>query len=367
MLKSLYPVGICVLIGLIYLTGTTEQATAAKKAVVGVETLNVRDGPSRTDAVVNQVQRGEVFQVQEERYGWLKISMNGSKTGWIAGQFTKRRSKKHQTGKEKSTKDNAHGKITLLQDHTNFRTGPGLKYDIVAQKSQGDHFQKVGQKENWVQVKLPSGRKAFVAGWLVTSAKDKRSGSSNVLNGKTIVIDPGHGGKDSGAKGDQQGTLEKNVTLKTAQTLTDKLQAAGARVILTRDADVFISLATRVQIAKTYHADAFISLHYNASLYPSATGIASYYYTAPKDLALAKAIQTKMADQTNRRDRNVDYGNYHVLRENPQPATLLELGFLSNAREEQLIRTKKDQQNLSDAILAGLKSYFNIHSGSKDD
>lgn len=348
--------------GLVYMTGPTETATAAEKAVVGVNALNVRAGPSQNDQVVERVQSGEAFTVLEEKYGWLKISLGGSKSGWIAGQFASKKAAKN-TGRDKntsgsSTNNNGKPTVTLSQDGTNLRSGPGVNYNVVARGNKNDRYPLLDQQGDWMQIKLPDGHKAFVAGWLAKSSKQTKQEASEGLSGKTIVIDPGHGGKDSGARGNHEGVLEKDLTLKTAKTLTGKLQDAGAHVVLTRNRDPFISLGDRVQIAEKVQADAFISLHYNASLDASAAGIASYYYKRQKDRPLAGAIQKGLSTKTDRRDRGTHYADYHVLRENSQPATLLELGFLSNAAEEDVVQTSSYKANVSAGIVSGLENYF---------
>lgn len=350
--------------GLIYMAGPAEKANAAEKTVVGVDNLNVREGPNQTDKVVERVQHGDEFTVLEERYGWLKISLGESKTGWIAGQFASTKKGKSVAANKNtdgsSVNKSDHQTVSLLQDGTNLRSGPGTNHNVIARGNKSDRYPTVEEKGDWVQIKLPDGSKAFVAGWLVTSSKQAKADSKPAkgLNGKTIVIDPGHGGKDSGAKGNNEGILEKDLTLKTAKTLTAKLRNAGADVVLTRNNDIFISLADRVKAAGAYDADAFISLHYNASLYPNAAGVSSYYYTGHKDRPLAGAIQKGLSTKTDRRDRGVHFANYHVLRENSQPATLLELGFLSNASEEDDVQTSNYRENISNAILAGLENYF---------
>jgi len=95
------------------------------------------------------------------------------------------------------------------------------------------------------------------------------------LKGKTIIIDAGHGGKDKGAIG-TQGTYEKDLTLRTALILQNKLQKEGAHVILTRTHDEYLLLSQRT--LQSTKADAFISIHYNSTNSSQLTGLMTYYY-----------------------------------------------------------------------------------------
>src|SRR5690606_14702897 len=96
------------------------------------------------------------------------------------------------------------------------------------------------------------------------------------LNGLTIVLDPGHGGNDGGTVGVRE-TKEKDLTLKTSEILSHHLRSAGAEVLLTRQSDVYVDLRSRVSTGHQVAADAFISLHYDATDDNSVSGFTSYY------------------------------------------------------------------------------------------
>ncbi len=115
------------------------------------------------------------------------------------------------------------------------------------------------------------------------------------LGVQTIVIDPGHGGKDPGAIG-SNGTREKDIVLDIALHLRDRLQKTGKyNVLLTRDNDTFISLADRVKFANTHHADLFISLHINALPQKEFNVTETYYFGPPSDMHTMR-----LAEQENR-------------------------------------------------------------------
>lgn len=179
-----------------------------------------------------------------------------------------------------------------------------------------------------------------------------------LLEGKTVVIDPGHGGNDGGSVG-QNGTLEKDVTLKTAIKVKQKLlQQTKATVILTREADEYVSLKDRVKVAHKKSADLFISIHYDAFTDHDVKGMTTYFYNL-KDAGLAQMMHEQLLDHhLNTRDRGVAIGDYYVLRENLSPAILLELGYISNRDDEARINSKAYQAKEADAIASGITEYL---------
>ena len=152
-----------------------------------------------------------------------------------------------------------------------------------------------------------------------------------------IVIDPGHGGKDSGAVG-KNGVLEKDLVLQIAKQLTHNTSSFDhkpAHYYLTRYADTLISLGDRTDLAKQLKADLFISLHFNDAPDTNAQGIEVYVYDGPsryrkESVWLAYTIQEKLAGLTKQNKRGVKFGDFQVLRDlsNRCPAVLVELGFI---------------------------------------
>lgn len=187
------------------------------------------------------------------------------------------------------------------------------------------------------------------------------------LHGKTIVLDPGHGGLDSGAVGGSY--KEKDINLSVGLKLRDLLQSHGAKVIMTRDTDMFIELTARAKVSNDMKADAFVSLHVNSAESSAASGIETYYYeqitpelppavTLEESSRLATLVQSSLFAATNARDRGAKGGNYAVLRENERPAILVELGFISNVLERAQLVSPSYQQKQAAAILDGLYHYF---------
>ncbi len=182
---------------------------------------------------------------------------------------------------------------------------------------------------------------------------------SRILEGKTIVIDAGHGGKDVGATG-QTGTYEKDITLQTALNIERELVAkTGVNVVLTRDKDEFLTLDERVDIAKNDSADLFISIHFDSFTSDDVAGITTYY-NKWEDHELANILHKQLFKlNMDTKDRGVEKGDFHVLRENASPSLLLELGYISNKEDEQRIQSQAFQTNVANAVTDGIIAVLN--------
>lgn len=192
--------------------------------------------------------------------------------------------------------------------------------------------------------------------------------TSGGIAGKVITIDPGHGGSDPGAIG-PNGTMEKDITLAISKKLKAALEAKGAKVNMTRTTDVDVygpnasgpdELQARVDVGTANKSDIFVSVHINSFSNPNVGGISTYYYDKTQyDTRLASRIQAKIADESGfAGDRGIQPGNLYVLRRSLMPAILLELGFISNPKEEALLKKDNVQQQFADEVAAGIESYF---------
>src|SRR5699024_8060487 len=168
-------------------------------------------------------------------------------------------------------------KITIVHDETKIRTQPTTDAPIITKVNRNERYSIIAEENDWYRVELPNGETGFVASWVVRKETIKTDRPSSIAKA-TIVIDPGHGGKDQGTKG-SHGTLEKSVTLRTAKLIAKRLEATGANVILTRENDQYVNLATRVAIASENKAHAFISIHYDSTENErNAKRYTTYYY-----------------------------------------------------------------------------------------
>lgn len=217
---------------------------------------------------------------------------------------------------------------------------------------------------------------------------------------RRVVIDPGHGGKDPGAVG-KRGLKEKDVVLDIAKRLKRELKAAGINAILTRESDKFISLSQRAKITNANidatQGDFFISIHANASHSRWVSGIEVFYlseavddnprsFKAAKDYRLnlkesyfgkntlpiiwyllfrenrresaqlAKLICSSLSKDLRQRNRGAKQARFYVLNTNA-PAILVEVGFISNLREEEKLRDASYREKIAQALAEGVIQY----------
>ena len=229
-----------------------------------------------------------------------------------------------------------------------------------------------------------------------------KTGNDVVNSKKVIVLDPGHGGRDPGAIG-VSGVYEKTITLSMAKELKSQLEREGYKVHLTRSTDIFIPLRDRVKIARKYHADLFISIHADSAKNRRAKGLSVYTLseTASDREAAALAERENKADvidglnlaehskevsdilinlaQRESMNRSSEFAgfmvremrqtvnlisdthrfaNFAVLKAPDIPSILLEMGYLSNATEERLLKQESYRKQLATSTKKAINAYF---------
>lgn len=214
----------------------------------------------------------------------------------------------------------------------------------------------------------------FVCGMMKSSVF---SGKETFLptEGKTIIIDAGHGAPDGGAVGDS-GVLEKDLNLAVAQILQKFTESGGTRVLLTRSDDNGIydisgsiknkkvsDIKNREKFMNETNADVFVSVHMNKFSEKQYSGPQVFYSVNDGDSKhLAECIQSNMiaalSPKSKRETKPADE-NIYLLKNATIPAVLVECGFLSNAEEEQKLKDENYQRKLAWAIYCGLIEYFN--------
>lgn len=198
-----------------------------------------------------------------------------------------------------------------------------------------------------------------------------QSNSYQLSSSPTIIIDPGHGGKDPGKVG-TTGTLEKNINLKIALYLKEILENQDMKVTLTRDSDMDLSTTTsnrkisdmkeRLSLIERGNADIVISIHQNSYTSPEVYGAQCFYRTASTEgEELASIIQNQIITSTNQTKIRTIKSNddYYLLKHSPLPTVIVECGFLSNPEEEKLLLTDEYQRKMAWAIHLGVLQYLN--------
>ncbi|OMP68467.1 cell wall hydrolase [Domibacillus epiphyticus] len=248
----------------------------------------------------------------------------------------------------------------------NIRSGPSTSYRSVGKIAANTPVTGAHSIGGWTYVKT-EGKVGYISTYYLRTASTGNTvpptlteNNDSKLSSQTIILDPGHGGKDSGAVGN--GLKEKEVVLKTGLQVNNLLKQTPFNVKMTRSNDTFIELKDRSAFAKNNDGDIFVSIHANAAT-PSATGTETYYYSAGNphvadSKLLASKIQARMLTAWNLRDRGVKNGNFSVLRENNMPAALLELGFISNAGDASKMASDYWMNTMSKAIYNGILDYY---------
>ena len=205
--------------------------------------------------------------------------------------------------------------------------------------------------------------------------------SASNLKGKVILIDPGHGGFDSGASAN--GIVEKNINLEVAKYLKEYIEAGGGAVYMTRDADKDTAdpnrakgitqkksdMQMRKSDIKKYKVDIFISVHMNKFEQSEYRGAQVFYDDdSEQNKFLAEAIQQGikdvLKDGNNRVAKNMGNGIF-VLKDNEIPSALIECGFLSNADEAKLLSTAEYQKKVAEGIYKGLMKFVDTPQSEK--
>ena len=231
---------------------------------------------------------------------------------------------------------------------------------------------------------------------ITQTQSQSQSGNTSRGNKKyTIVVDPGHGGHDSGARGN--GYNEKDIALQVATRLANNLRQ-DYNVIMTRDSDFFVPLDTRAKIGNDANADFFISIHLNSGSSSSANGTEVFYFSKKdqesystqvakfenkvdgsygdvpfsdfilNDIfykknqktsqAIAESVLNNLINTTGLRRRGVFGANFAVLRGSNSPAILVELGFMNNYSDLSQYLTPDGQERAANAIGSAIRSYF---------
>ena len=180
------------------------------------------------------------------------------------------------------------------------------------------------------------------------------------LDNVEILLDPGHGGEESGAKG-PTGYPEKDVNLLVSKLVAEELTKLGAKVYLTREEDVDVSLEERMAAIDRLKPDLAISIHYNAlpddGDAENTKGISTFWYnTQAHDPAIF--LHNYLVKELDRPDAGTFWNNLALTRPHTAPAILLELGFMINPQEFEWITNKQEQQKLAETLAEGIKEWF---------
>lgn len=186
----------------------------------------------------------------------------------------------------------------------------------------------------------------------------------------TLVLDAGHGGNDPGAVGN--GLQEKDLTLSICQLAQAHIKKHYPDItcLLTRASDVTTTLSTRTNFANSKKADALVSVHINSAASVTANGFESFVYTTDgfdsKSVALQKKLHPALAKlwtEKNRSDRGMKKASFHMVREFKGAAVLVEIGFIVNKQDSELLKSGSFLMANAEALADAIADYFGVTKG----
>lgn len=328
--------------------------------------LNLRMNPSTTAEVLEIIPQGATITITADQKDWYKITYRDT-SGWVYAEYVTILTEGSDDSNTDMTDLSPNGKVYILG-------GSGVISDntqnIITGKASSQYPENLKDFPS-----LPSSLTEPDSPSTYDPDKelliDPFQGiTDDALRGKKIVIDPGHGGPDTGAIGPSY-IFEKDINLAIALYLNDILTEAGATVCMTRKTDACIAsnysetadLEARVDIANKDKPDLFISIHNNANSNPETKGTSIYYSNQNPNKAesakLAKVIINTITRTVNIENKGVREANFYVLRNTAMPSVLIEAAYLSNSYEEARLQNPVFQKNIATAVFHSLYEYFN--------
>ena len=246
--------------------------------------------------------------------------------------------------------------INTPGDVLNVRSKASLSSSVIGQLAHASQVSHYGTTNGFYKIKY-NGKDGYISAAFTQTLKPS-------ANSPIIVLDPGHGGKDSGAI---NGTFyEKDVVLDIAKRAEKYLREKyGYTVKLTRSTDIFIERYDRAPLAKSMGGVVFVSLHNNADPTRSADGIETYYSAntnqASRSRSLATSIQKNvmsMMSSSGMGSRGVKTNIFTVINHNLMPSALVELGFITSAKDVALLRNGGSRQKMAEGVAEGIVEYL---------
>lgn len=248
------------------------------------------------------------------------------------------------------------GRVTV--DSLNIRKSASASAAALGKLTTGDVVEVISITGWWAKIKTGN-----ITGYVHKTYLHLMNTSGSAVANRVIVLDPGHGGKDAGAVNGK--VYEKNIVLDVSKRVKSLLEAAGAKVILTRSTDKFIELKDRPKVASNNYGDVFISIHTNSVGSVGPLGTETFYNNvitsnAKDEMQLARTINSEIVKNANMVDRGIKFGDLAVLRPLEMPAILLELGFLSNTQDLAKLTSDTYLQIFAQSIFNGIDAYYSF-------
>lgn len=344
--------------------GSMSEITGIRVSTDADKTRIVVDGTKETEYKVSVISNPQRIIIDIQN-AW--VSPNVKKSTTIDSRFAKAvRIAQHDSSTVRVVVESSMGKnnykvFALKGGTTAYRVVMDLG-KVGGDTSGSNNTNKAEKVETPPSVTTPSGT--------TPSGTSTEPAFTPGLKGKIIALDAGHGGSDTGAIG-PTGVTEKGVTLRVAKALQKLLQAEGATVLMTRTTDTEVSpkkanasdveeLQARCDVGNDGNADIFISMHMDSFTNSTPSGTTGYYYTKGSKASqrLAQYVSEGVVTALGTGNRGTKSCNFYVVKHTDMPATLVEMAFISNDKEEKLMNSEAGINRAAEGLLNGLRRFF---------
>ncbi|MFF2178535.1 N-acetylmuramoyl-L-alanine amidase [Lysinibacillus sp. NPDC058147] len=329
-----------------------------QKQVKTTQNINLYVKPTSSSKIISTVNSKVNLPVYKTVSGYYLTVVNGV-PGYIVANSTEdvevdKPSTPDPTPTPPTVSGDLLGRVTV--DSLNIRKEANSTSAVVSKLKKGEYVQVNSINGYWAQVTY-QGQEGYVH----KSYLKLLNQSGNPLKDRIIIIDPGHGGSDVGTLYDK--IYEKDITLKVSTLVKDKLEAAGAKVLMPRTGDTFSPPQKHIDFAHANYGEIFVSIHVNSAKNTDAKGTETYYAKTPgdmyqEDIDLATFVNNQIVKNVNMKDRKVKEMKYIVIANTNIPAILVELGFLSNNEDRAKLTDDQQLELFAESIYKGILEYY---------
>jgi len=328
--------------------------TFAKTNYITLDALNLRTSNSATSTKLLTIPKGKVVTSSYRKDNWYQVSY-GSKKGYVSGSYLKKTTSSSASlppvGSAADYSGTTMYVLVPFNDSLTLRSGASSISPSIGTLPRGSVVtvtNALHKTKGFVAVKTSDGRYGYVEATYLSLFQPSMSARP------LVVLDPGHGGHDVGAA--RYGIYERDIVMSVSKLVAERLSKT-VDVKLTRYTnDYYPSLTDRSVISNAHKTNIFVSIHINAASSTSAYGAENFYYRGNASVALSRNLQKNLVNSIGLRDRGIKFGNLAVLRGTNAPATLTELGFLSNANDRAKLVSPSYQQRYADAVASAILS-----------
>ncbi|MFF2178537.1 N-acetylmuramoyl-L-alanine amidase [Lysinibacillus sp. NPDC058147] len=325
-----------------------------QKQVTATQNLNLYVKPTSSSKVITTINSKTKLPVYKTVNGYHLTVVNGIPGYIVASSTEDVEGEKPPTPDPPTVSGDVLGRVTV--DSLNIRKEANSTSTVLGKLKKGEYIQVNSINGYWAQVTY-QGQKGYVHKSYIKLLNQ----NGNPLKNRIIIIDPGHGGKDPGTVVGSYS--EKAITLKVGTLVKQKLEAAGAKVYMTRTGDTYPSLQDRVDFTNANYGEIFVSIHVNSAANTSAQGTETYYAISTgdmyqEDIDLATFVNNQIVNNLNMKNRGVKEEQYYVIRNTIIPAILVELGFLTNNEDRGKMTNDQYAELFADSIYKGISQYY---------